>query len=114
MRFGQITLITPLHCRRGRSTAFGMTFPAASNGSYNGTILPVLSTSFRKSPLRNSSSGAVTSEVDWPFLVGGMFVGKEEERLVAAVEYLGEVDRPANASARDSTGARSAASKPLW
>src|ERR1039457_1024982 len=29
-----------------------------------------------------------------------MFVGKEEERLVAAIEDLGEVDRPANASAR--------------
>src|SRR5213592_2636505 len=81
MRFGQITFTTPLHCMAGRSEEFGMIFPAESNGSYSGTILPVLSTSFLKSPLRNSSSGSVTSDVDCPFLVEACSYAKKKNAL---------------------------------
>src|SRR5262245_27785104 len=89
MRFGQITFTTPLHCRIGRSTEFGMMLPAASNGSYKGTIFPVLSTSFLKSPFRNSSNGAVTIDVDWPFLVEARSYAKKKNALLRPSNILG-------------------------
>jgi len=62
MRFGQITLSTPLHCRRERSTELGEDVPGGRRAGHRAaTIFRCYLRGLRKIALRNSSRGPVTA-----------------------------------------------------
>src|SRR5262249_22858470 len=81
MRSGQITFKTPLHCIRGRLAAFAITFPAASSGSYKGTIWPDALVYRRKSPLRKSAIGREIKSVLLKFLARERSPAKKKKLL---------------------------------